>query len=96
MQEKDKLEFDLLRDEGNEVAAQFGLRFTLPDYEQTLYRRLGVDLPRVNGEGSWTLPMPGRYVIGRDSVIIAADFDPDYTRRPEPSKTVADLEKLLL
>ncbi|WP_256594984.1 MULTISPECIES: hypothetical protein [unclassified Pseudomonas] len=30
------------------------------------------------------LPMPGRYVIGRDGVIRYAEVNPDYTQRPEP------------
>jgi len=94
MKEKHKLEFDILRDEGNTVAAQFNLRFTLPDYLQKLYLQFPLDLPRVNGEESWTLPMPARYVINQDGRIIAADFDPDYTHRPEPSKTIDDLRKL--
>lgn len=92
MREKNKLEFDILRDKGNEVAETFNLRFTLPDYLQALYLKFPLDLPRVNGEDSWTLPMPARYVIGQDGVIIAADFDPDYTRRPEAIKTVEDLQ----
>lgn len=30
------------------------------------------------------LPMPGRYVIGREGVIRYAEVNPDYTQRPEP------------
>ena len=78
------LGFPILSDRGNEVAAAFGLRFTLPDYLVELYRGLGNQLPTFNGEGSWTLPMPGRFVIGQDRVVRYAEVSPDYTRRPEP------------
>ncbi|MFO1037498.1 MAG: peroxiredoxin-like family protein [Geminicoccaceae bacterium] len=81
---ENKLGFPILSDLGNEVAAAFGLRFDLPDYLVELYRSLGNDLPGFNGEGSWTLPMPGRFVIGSDGVIGYAEVNPDYTRRPEP------------
>lgn len=91
MRQKNNLEFDILRDESNAVAAQFGLRFTLPEYLQTLYLQVGNDLARVNGEESWTLPIPARYVIAPSGKVVAADYDPDYTRRPEPAKTIADL-----
>jgi hypothetical protein len=33
--------------------------------------------------------MPARCVIDRDGVIRDAQVDPDHTRRPEPSETLA-------
>lgn len=81
---QNELDFPILSDHGNEVAAQFGLRYALPDYLVALYASLKNDLPAFNGEPSWTLPMPGRFVIGQDEVIRYAEVNPDYTRRPEP------------
>ena len=78
------LGFPILSDPGNEVAAAFGLRFGLPDYLVDLYKSLKNDLTAFNGDPSWTLPMPARYVIGQDGVILYAEVNPDYTRRPEP------------
>jgi peroxiredoxin len=78
------LGFPILSDPGNEIAAAFGLRFALPDYLVELYKSLKNDLPSFNGDASWTLPMPGRFVIGQDRVIRYAEVNPDYTRRPEP------------
>ena len=79
------LEFPILSDPHNDVAAAFGLRFELPDYLVDLYQSLGNQLPSFNGDESWTLPMPGRFVIGSDGIITYAEVNPDYTRRPEPS-----------
>lgn len=79
------LDFPILSDVGNDVAAAFGLRFALPDYLVDLYKSLGNQLPIFNGDDSWTLPMPARFVIGSDGVIAYAEVNPDYTRRPEPS-----------
>jgi peroxiredoxin len=78
------LGFPILSDTRNDVAAAFGLRFELPDYLVELYKGLKNDLPAFNGDPSWTLPMPARYVIGKDGVILYAEVNPDYTRRPEP------------
>lgn len=79
------LSFPILSDPGNAVAAAFGLRFALPDYLVDLYTSLGNMLPNFNGDDSWTLPMPGRFVIGGDGLIAYAEVNPDYTRRPEPA-----------
>ena len=79
------LAFPILSDPGNTVAARFGLSFRLPDYLIELYKGLRNDLPVFNGDGSWTLPMPARFVIGPDGVIRYAEVNPDYTQRPEPS-----------
>jgi peroxiredoxin len=81
---QNNLSFPILSDPHNDVAAAFGLRFELPDYLIELYKSLKNDLPAFNGDPSWTLPMPARYVVGRNGVILYAEVNPDYTRRPEP------------
>jgi peroxiredoxin len=83
-QRENNLSFPILSDTGNDVAAAFGLRFTLPDYLVELYKGFGNNLPVINGDDSWTLPMPGRFVIGQDGVILYAEVNPDYTLRPDP------------
>jgi peroxiredoxin len=81
---KNGLGFPILVDPGNAVAAAFGLRFALPDYLVELYTSLKNDLPGFNGDASWTLPMPARFVVGQNGVVLYANVEPDYTRRPEP------------
>jgi peroxiredoxin len=76
------------------VAEAYGLVFTLPDALREIYLKLGIDLARGNGDGTWRLPIPARFVIDRRGVIRAVDADPDYTRRPEPTQTVEILQKL--
>lgn len=94
MTEKHNLGFDLLSDPGNDYAAKLGLRFKVPDEVREIYAGFGIDLPKHNGDDSWTLPMPGRFVIDSGGIIRAVDVDPDYTRRPEAEKTLADLAAL--
>ena len=90
------LAFPILTDKGNEVAAAFGLRFRLPDDLIAVYKQFGNDLAVVNGEPSWTLPMPARYVIGTDGRILHAEVNPDYTQRPEPSTLLPVLREAAL
>jgi peroxiredoxin len=93
-QRQNKLDFPILSDTHNDVAAAFGLRFALPDYLVDLYRSLKNDLPAFNDDPAWTLPMPARYVIGQDGVIAYAEVNPDYTVRPEPEAMLPVLERL--
>ena len=92
--EKHKISFDLLTDRGNDYAANVGLRFTLPEDLKQVYLSFGNDLAVRNGEDSWTLAMPGRFVIDTKRIIRSADVDPDYRYRPEPDKTVVDVRAL--
>ena len=89
-----QLTFEILTDRGNEVAAKFGLRFTLPEYLRQVYRTFPLDLERFNGDASWTLPIPARFLIDPQGIIRAAESDPDYTTRPEPADTLEVLRAL--
>ena len=93
-QRQNGLKFPILGDHGGIIAAEFGVRWTLPDYLRVVQKGLGADLTQFNGEDSWTLPMPARYVIAQDGRIAYAEVNADYTRRPEPSAVFPILEQL--
>jgi hypothetical protein len=82
-----------LGDHGGVIAAQFGVRWTLPDYLRLVQKALGADLTQFNGEDSRTLPMPARYVIA-DGRIAYAEVNADCTPRPEPFAVLPVLEQL--
>ena len=88
------LSFPILSDHGNAVAEAFGLRFRLPDDVIAVYKGFGNDLALGNGEDSGTLPMPARYVVASDGVIVYAEVNADYTRRPDPSELLPVLKGL--
>ncbi|NTX30237.1 AhpC/TSA family protein [Burkholderia pyrrocinia] len=87
------LDFPVLGDVNGETGAAFGLRFTLPDYLVDLYKMLKNDLPAINNDPGWTLPMPARYVIGQDGIVLYSEVNPDYTHRPDPSDMFPVIEK---
>lgn len=93
-QRQNALGFPILSDAGGEIGAAFGLRFSLPDDLVALYKAFGNDLPLINKEPSWTLPMPARFVIGTDGVIAYAEVNADYTQRPDPSELLPTLDRL--
>jgi peroxiredoxin len=90
---QNNLSFPILSDVKGKVGAAFGLRFELPDYLIELYKSLKNDLPGFNDDPGWTLPMPARYVIGRDGTILYSEVNPDYTRRPEPEEMIPVLQR---
>jgi len=94
MAEKAKLSFDILSDPGNRYAEQLGLAFELPDNLREVYSGFGIDLPKFNGDRSWTLPIPARFVADATGIIRYSEADVDYTTRPEPAETVAALRAL--
>lgn len=95
IQRQKKLGFDVLSDPGNEVAAAYGLRFAFSPELRGVYENVfGLKLPLWNGDDSWSLPMPARYVVDRGGVIRYVAVNPDYTRRPEPALTVTALKEL--
>ncbi len=95
MRDQHKLRFPLLSDAGNSVARQFGLTYRVRDEQKAVYQRAFVNLPFVNGEGSWELPIPATYIIDRDGTVLYASANEDYTERPEPEDIVRVLNATL-
>jgi peroxiredoxin len=85
------LTFPMLSDPGCEVAARFGLAYALPGYMQKYYRGILVNIPFVNGDDSWRLPLPGTFVIAQDGTILFAEAQADFRVRPEPRAVLAAL-----
>jgi peroxiredoxin len=92
MHDQHKLRFPLLVDAHNAIARQFGLVYRVPEEQQAIYQSTFVNLPFVNGEDSWELPIAATYVIGRDGTILFAEANEDYTSRPEPLDILSRLE----
>jgi peroxiredoxin len=82
------LPFPVLFDPGNKVAEQFGLVYNIPDYHRIYYRSILVNIPFVNGDDSWRLPLPATYVIAKDRKVVLAEAHADFRVRPEPEETL--------
>lgn len=70
------------------------MAWELPQDLRDVYLGFGIHLPASNGEPSWTLPLPARYIIDTSSVIRYARVEADYIHRPEPVETVEALKQL--
>jgi peroxiredoxin len=100
MADQHKLRFPLLSDAGNQVSRRFGLVYQVPEYQQTVYRRSFVNLPFINGNDTWELPIPATFMIGRTRVesgaarILFSSANPDYTERVEPTDLLSKMAQL--
>ena len=90
--EKNEISFEVLSDVGNKIANQFGLVFTLDEQLQPVYKEFGIDIPKSNGDTSYTLPIAATYVIDTTGEIKYAFVDTDYRNRAEPSDVIKALE----
>jgi peroxiredoxin len=95
MAARQKLSFPILWDEKSAVAQAFGLAFPLPDDLRAVYLGFGNDLAIRNGDPSWQLPVPARFVIDAAGIVRSVEADPDYTHRPEPESTLEALRKVV-
>ena len=93
-QRDNKLGFPILSDTRSEVANSFGIRFALPDDLIETYKGFKADLPSFNDDPAWVLPMPARFIIGTDGIVVYAEINPDYTQRPDPSALLPVLDRL--
>jgi peroxiredoxin len=83
------LPFPVLCDPECALAEKFGLVYTVPEYLRTYYLSIMVNLPFVNGEPSWRLPIPATYVLDRDRRVLFAEAHADFRVRPEPGDALA-------
>ena len=92
--EKLALTFELLSDEGNQVARAYGLVFTIDKALRRAHVRVGADLPVFNGTDAWDLPIAGTFLVAQAGTVHLAFVDPDFTRRLDPSVIVTRLNEL--
>lgn len=92
--EKHELKFEVLCDQGNQLADKLGLVMTVDEAIRPLYEKWGIDIPAANGDDTFELPVPATYVIDTQSEIRAAYIDKNYTQRMEPADIIKKLASL--
>ena len=86
--ERDLLAYPVLSDVGNLVADQYGVAHDQPEVLRPVYKRLGHDLPRINGTGDWRSPLAATFVIALDGRIALAHVEVVAWRQLEPDAAV--------
>lgn len=90
-----KINFDILFDQQNDLAGKFGVRYHMSDDLISLYRdSFHYNLKQYHGDDDWTLPMPSRFIIDQNGVIRYAESSPDYRKRPDPEEVIEVLKSI--
>ncbi|MGA9638565.1 peroxiredoxin-like family protein [Flavobacterium sp.] len=91
--EKHQLQFEVLSDVGNKVAAEFGIVFKLTEDVATSYQE-NFDLHGYNGDESNELPLAATYVVNQNGKIVYTFLDAEYRNRAEGSDIIAALDSI--
>ena len=87
--------FHIMTDPDQAVTRAYRLRFTLPIEAQQIYTSFSnLDISQRNADGSWSLPVPGTFVVDRRGTVSRRHVTADYTQRMEPDEVVEALGEL--
>ena len=92
--ERDLLAYPVLSDVGNLVADQYGVAYEQPEVLRPLYKRLGHDLPQINGTGDWRIPLAATFVVARDGRIALVHVELVTWRQLEPDAAIRAVRDL--
>lgn len=87
--------FPILSDPTAALAEQFGLTYTVPDATRAYYRSILVNIPFLNGDETWRLPLPATIVLNPAGKVLFSEAHADHRIRPEPSDVLSVLEQAL-
>lgn len=88
------LTFPILSDPGAEVAANFGVSYTVPEPDRAWYRSMLVNLPLLHGADDWRLPLPATFVLNTEGKVVYASARADHRIRPDPMEAITALNAL--
>jgi peroxiredoxin len=94
-QETKELTFTVLSDPGNQIAGQLGILTAPSDGARAAQLQLGLDLTKVNADGTTTLPMPTVIIVDSAGVVRWIDVHADYTSRTEPDQVLRAIAQII-
>ena len=89
-----KLRFPILSDRGALIAEQFGVRWRVPKPLRDIFRKSGVDLPLLDEDESWALPIPARFILDKAGVIVYSEVNPGHSSPSNARDVLSVLDHL--
>jgi peroxiredoxin len=76
------LTFTVIYDCQEKIMKDFDVIFNVTKaYQEKILSSLSTDIARNNGRDAARLPVPATYIINREGIIVAVQFDPNYQNR---------------
>lgn len=94
--DRHNLTFPLLSDPSCNVAETLGLAYAVPEPSRAHFRSMLVNIPFLNGDETWRLPLPATFVLNSAGTVLYSEGYADHRLRPEPAHALDVLERLPL
>ena len=76
------LTFTVIYDCQEKIMKDYDVMFSVTkEYQDKVLSGLSIDIAKNNGRDAARLPVPATYIINKDGIIVAVQFDPDYKNR---------------
>lgn len=74
--------FPVIYDCQEKIMQDYDVMFNVTKaFQDKVFSSLSVDIAKNNGRDVAHLPVPATYIINKEGIIVAAYFDPDYSKR---------------
>jgi peroxiredoxin len=90
------LTFTVVYDCQEQIMKDYDVMFSVTgDYRDQVMKYLSVDIAKNNGRDVAHLPVPATFIISREGIIVAVQFDPDYNKRASVKWMIRNLASAL-
>jgi peroxiredoxin len=86
------LTFTVIYDCQEKIMKDYDVMFSVTKaYQDKILSGFSIDIAKNNGRNDARLPVPSTYIINREGIIVAVQFDPDYKNRASVKWMVKNL-----
>jgi peroxiredoxin len=90
------LTFTVVYDCQEQIMKDYDLMFNVTKaYQESVLKYLSIDIAKNNGRDIAHLPVPATFIINREGIIVAVQFDPDYNNRASVKWMIKNLASAL-
>jgi peroxiredoxin len=90
------LTFTVIYDCQEKIMKDYDVMFSVTKaYQEKIMTEFSMDIAKNNGREAARLPVPAAYIINRDGIIVAVQFDPDYRNRASVKWMLQNLGRAL-
>jgi peroxiredoxin len=76
------ISFTVIYDCQEKIMKDYDVIFTVTKaYQEEILTSLSTDIARNNGRDAARLPVPATYIISKEGIVLAVQFDPNYQNR---------------